>query len=116
MDDRATLLTRIYCEQGPAVWRFAARRVGRTDEADEILQETFLIAAKNWDAVKNAESPNAWLIGIARNIIRQRTRRANQRRSMEFAGDLTARAAKENNPRIEDMKAAIAALPQLQRE
>lgn len=41
-------------------------------DMDDILQETFIVAWRNWP--KRANNVSAWLIGIARNIIRHEIR------------------------------------------
>jgi RNA polymerase sigma-70 factor (ECF subfamily) len=59
----------LYDEHAEAIWRFVARLVGasRTEVAD-IVQETFLAAARSFDQFDAFRgSPRAWLCGIARH-------------------------------------------------
>jgi len=116
MDERADELSRLYLSEGPVVWGFAVRRVGTASEADEILQETFLVAAKDFEAVRAAVSARAWLLGIARNVIQQRHRWFRRRKTVELPYDYPDPPTEQPDSRIEFMRAAIRRLPQLQRE
>ncbi len=50
-----------------AVERFVKFKISKIDDAEDILQEVFLIAFENFDKLNNKEAFKAWLIGIARN-------------------------------------------------
>jgi RNA polymerase sigma-70 factor (ECF subfamily) len=56
------------------VWRFARRRCGGTDEADDAAAETFAVAWRRRDDLPS-EDVRLWLLGTARRVL------ANQRRS-----------------------------------
>ncbi len=57
------------------LYRFILLRVGGDrDAADELLQETCCVAANHARAPKDSESCEAWLRGIARNLIRKHWR------------------------------------------
>jgi len=116
MDERAAELTKLYQDHGPAVWSYAARRVAVVDEADDVLQETFVAAAKNFDGLRGAHSQKAWLIGIARNVIRHWTRNDRRRRCTELPRDHPATPPQPRDPRVEAMRTAIQGLPEPQQE
>lgn len=116
MQERANELSRLYAEVGPRIWSYAARHCRRAYEADEVLQETFLAAAKNWNGLLAAHSKQAWLIGIARNLIRHRIRQWASSKYVELCHEPTAPSSPKEDPRLEPMRAAIAKLPQAQRE
>jgi RNA polymerase sigma-70 factor (ECF subfamily) len=69
----------VYAEHVDHVWR-SLRRLGVSPpELDDAVQETFLIALRRWNQVREDVSWRAWLFGIARRIAshhrRGRTRR-----------------------------------------
>ncbi|MFC9976724.1 RNA polymerase sigma factor [Spirillospora sp. NPDC127200] len=57
----------------PRVYAYAVTRVGGT-LAEEVASETFVIAWRRRDVVPDI--PLAWLIGVARNVIREQCRQA----------------------------------------
>lgn len=54
---------------------FAWRLSGSEDEADEILQETFLEAQRSWDGFEGRSKASTWLGGIAIRLWKRRHRR-----------------------------------------
>jgi RNA polymerase sigma-70 factor (ECF subfamily) len=114
MDERLTMLDRLYREAGPLVHRRLQRWVGSGADADELLQDTFAVAASRYTALTRADSPRAWLLGIARNVARRFHRRVRLRRT-EPLGDL-AQPPAEEDARLEEMRRAIASLPPELRE
>ncbi|QXJ23803.1 sigma-70 family RNA polymerase sigma factor [Actinomadura graeca] len=72
----------------PRVYAYAVTRVG-TAQAEEVASETFAIAWRRRDVVPDV--PLAWLIGVARNVIREQYRDAL--RQDLIAAELTAWAA-----------------------
>jgi RNA polymerase sigma-70 factor (ECF subfamily) len=116
MDGPATDLTALYRRFGPLVWAYLRRRMGGADEADDALQETFLAVARDPEAVATARSPRAWLLGVARNIARGRTRAAIRRRNHPLPEDYPAAPPAAEDSRLEDMRRAIDRLPEGQRE
>lgn len=115
MDERADL-SRLYMEIGPVIWTYAARRLGRGHDADEVLQDTFVVAARNFHAVEMAASPRAWLLGIARKVVQERARRLRRQRSARLDADIAALPKEDADWRLDAMRRAIARLPEPQRE
>ncbi|HKQ49333.1 MAG TPA: sigma-70 family RNA polymerase sigma factor [Phycisphaerae bacterium] len=107
-------LEELYRRVGPVLLAYLRRHVGRGD-AEELLQETFVIAARQPDALVAADSPRAWLFGIARNLARQNLRRRAYRDMASLDGDPAA-AAIETDDRLDAMRSAIRGLPIAQRE
>jgi RNA polymerase sigma-70 factor, ECF subfamily len=100
------------------VWRCGGRR----DEADEIVQETWLVAVRNirqFDPVQGSFA--GWLRGVAANLIRNHLRRKAKARQMgeplvddpaaEPAGQ-AGRAAERQTEQVERIAAALDALPE----
>ncbi len=116
MDKAADELDAIYREDGPAVRRYLLRRMADADVADDLLQETFAVVAGDLERLGAARSPRAWLIGIARNLLREHLR-AVARREVPCSPDQHAAPGEEpEDPRLEAMRQAITRLPETQRE
>jgi len=115
MTDSTVNLEQLYKEVGPAIWAFIRRRTPDAATAEELFQDTFLMAARRPDALAEARSQKAWLFGIARNLLRGHVRR----RSPELTASMDELPG--NEPRqvegpIEEMRQAIRRLPDAQRE
>jgi RNA polymerase sigma-70 factor (ECF subfamily) len=81
-----------------------------------MLQEVFVVAIKNMDALKAATSKRAWLIGIARNIRRAYLRREARRRTSPLPDEPAGSLPESEDARVEAMRTAIRKLPDGQRE
>jgi RNA polymerase sigma-70 factor (ECF subfamily) len=58
-----------------AVFRFALRLSGARDQAEDLVQETFLRAFRSWDKYTPGTQCKSWLFTICRNVfLRQRER------------------------------------------
>ena len=58
-----------------AVYRFALRLSGSADEAEDLVQETFLRAFRSWDQYTQGTKAKSWLFTICRNVfLRKRER------------------------------------------
>ncbi len=53
-------------EHGDALYRYARSKVARDDEAEDLVQETFLAALRNWPGFRGDSSLRTWLIAILR--------------------------------------------------
>ena len=78
-------LRRIFDAHFVEVQRYCARRLGPED-ANDAVSEVFLVAWRRLDAVPKGEDALPWLIGVARNAVR------NASRSRRRAGRLAVRA------------------------
>lgn len=104
---------------GPRVHRYVAVRIGRTTDAEDVVQEIFLGVWRGLPTFRyeHAGSFPGWLFGIARHVVAEHLRRALGRatvgldqveeRSVEFEGDLVSRRA---------LVEALNSLPASQRE
>jgi RNA polymerase sigma-70 factor (ECF subfamily) len=61
-----------------AVYRFALRLSGSPDQAEDLVQETFLRAFKSWGQYTKGTQAKSWLFTICRNVF-LRTRERGQR-------------------------------------
>jgi RNA polymerase sigma-70 factor (ECF subfamily) len=79
--DRQQRLLRVFHRGGDALYRFVLVRVyGDRDAADELLQQTCHEAARSRKMPEDDAECEAWLRGIARNLIRRHWRRTKKRR------------------------------------
>lgn len=64
-----------------AVYRFALRLSGAPDQAEDLVQETFLRAYRSWDQYTRGTAAKSWLFTICRNVFlrsRERTKRHDE--------------------------------------
>lgn len=116
MDDRMRNLERLYLDVGPDVLRFLRRSLASAADADELLQETFLVVAKDYAALEGARSQRAWLIGIARKLVSAQRRRSAIRRTLSLMTEPVATPTTNTSDELESIRSAIAGLPAAQQE
>ena len=104
----------LYREHGASLLRYLGRTFGSCAPAEDLLQETFVHALGRPAECMAAESPRAFLFGIARHVGLTAVRRAEVRATVPIA-DVEAKAHAGDEP-FEAMRAAIAKLPAAVRE
>ena len=67
-----------------SVYRFLRRWVGNDIAAEELTQETLVIAWQKHRQLKNASSLKVWLLQIARRVAIDRARKIARDKSIEF--------------------------------
>jgi RNA polymerase sigma-70 factor (ECF subfamily) len=68
-------LRRLYAESVGTLYAYVSRRCGGVREnAEDVTQETWLRAVRNWRANGVPDNPLAWLTTVARNLIINRAR------------------------------------------
>lgn len=65
-----------------AVYRYALRLSGAPDEAEDLAQETFLRAFRNWDSYTPGTRIRSWLFTICRNLFFRARERAGRRQEI----------------------------------
>ncbi|WP_461008562.1 RNA polymerase sigma factor [Streptomyces capparidis] len=85
MADEAERFTAMYDECRRRVWAYVVSRAGR-QVADEVVSETFTVAWRRFAELP--EPPLPWLLGVARNVLRDSVRAEVRRES--FAAELRA--------------------------
>lgn len=78
-DDDKERFTALYDRYRMRVWAYAASRAGG-GLADEIVSETFMVAWRRFADLPAAELP--WLLGVARNVMREEVRAEARRASL----------------------------------
>jgi RNA polymerase sigma factor (sigma-70 family) len=92
--DRTERLAALYDAHEDRLYRLARRLVSSAEDARDLLQETFLRAAKSAKSIPSGlPSEEAWLVRILINIRRDQWRKADVRRRY---------ASLETNPTISD--------------
>lgn len=116
MSSQLENLEQRYRDEGPAVLGFLRRWVASRTDAEELLQEVFVLAAKDMAALEAARSQKAWLIGIARNLVLAHRRRMAIRQTLSLTDEPAARAPAVEDERLDAVRHAIERLPEAQRE
>ncbi len=65
----------LYRRHAPAVTAAVVRLIGRHADADDVVQDTFVIALERLSALRSGEAFRAWVARIAVNEVRRRLRR-----------------------------------------
>jgi RNA polymerase sigma-70 factor (ECF subfamily) len=71
----APLLAQLVTEHHAAVYRYAFRLCGSAADAEDITQQTFLIAQQKLDQVRESDRAGHWLLVVARNAFLKSCRR-----------------------------------------
>jgi len=100
----------LYRVHTPALYRFAVLRVGR-DAAEDVVQETWLRAARGLAAFRWQASLRTWLTGIALNLCRE-----HYRRGMGLVALSDAGADGQRTAGGAELRQAISTLPDRYRE
>ncbi|MBI4624121.1 MAG: RNA polymerase sigma factor [Verrucomicrobia bacterium] len=114
MDDAIAKLEHLYRDMAPALLAYFRRQPTLAGAAEDLLQDTFVRAIRGFDRLQASVSPRAYLFGIARHVSLDalRTRRPME----ELMAEPAAPPAAPEDARLEPMRAAIAKLPEPQRE
>ena len=108
---------RFYRAEWSSVLGLVYALTGSRWAAEDIAQEAFLRAHRDWDRVVAMERPGAWVRTVALNLARSRLRRrgAEFRALRRWIG-LQVMAFPELEPTSEDFWAAVRSLPKRQAE
>src|ERR671910_3830793 len=103
----------------PSLRAFAISLSGNVDRADDLVQDTIVRALANAHRFEPGTNLNAWLFTILRNLFHSEYRK--RRREVEDADGsyaATLRTAPDQQAHLdfEDLRTALARLPQDQRE
>lgn len=114
MSDPLIQLEQLYHDTAPALLGYFRRQLAVPADADDLLQETFVRAIRGFDQLQQAATPRAYLFGIAHHVRLDALRR--RRHHEPLSNEPIAPPAGEEDARLEPMRAAIARLPESQRE
>jgi RNA polymerase sigma-70 factor, ECF subfamily len=102
----------LYRAHGPDLISYLRRGFGRWAAAEDLLHETFVQAIRHQDRLTEADSPRAWLFGIARHVGLTAARKHRPTDPLDDA----PQSSKVRDPQIEAMSDAITSLPEILRE
>jgi len=107
----------LFDDIGPMVMNFLRRRIAERSEVEDVYQETLLALFQARHTYQPSRPLEPWLFAIARNVAADHARRYWTRASFEQLTDLIPeRAAAEESSAEPRLEAAMARLPEQQRE
>lgn len=68
-------IEKLFCEHRHHLLRFVQRYVRKMEDAEDVVQSTFLEAMRCSDRFSGLSKPSTWLFGIALNLARNQVRR-----------------------------------------
>lgn len=68
-------ISRLVEEHYEFLYRFAYRLSGSPQDAEDLTQQTFVAAQRNWGQLREGDKARAWLTAILRNLWRKSFRR-----------------------------------------
>ena len=96
MEGRDTAIPRLLEQHGGRLYGLGLRLCGAPEEAEDLVQETFLQAYRSWDQFEGRSKPSTWLFTIASRVCqRMHRRRAGQPEKMESLDELAPFLDKE---------------------
>jgi RNA polymerase sigma factor (sigma-70 family) len=100
------------------LYRLARRRVASDSDARDIVQQTLLQLHRARADFRSDSRLRPWLFTIAMNLVREHHRRKGRKREESLVAEPTAREAapEEMSDRAARVRAALAMLPDQQRE
>ncbi len=112
MSGLAARLEHLYRENAGRLLRYFRSRHTRAEQAEDLLQQTFVHAAAGAERLAAAASPQAWLFTIARRVAATAARRSRPTGPL----DADPPARPEAILPLDEVRAALAALPAIHRE
>jgi RNA polymerase sigma-70 factor (ECF subfamily) len=86
---RDLALERLMDEEGGRMYGLGMKLCGNSEEAEDLVQETFLQAFRKWDQFEGRSAPSSWLYTIAARICQRRNRlRSGEPARLESLSDL----------------------------
>ncbi|HKO74386.1 MAG TPA: RNA polymerase sigma factor [Gaiellaceae bacterium] len=108
---------RIYRRHRREVYGSVLRDVRDPDEAEDVTQAAFLNAFRAMRRGDKPEKPRAWLLTIARNVVRRRAQlRAERPQEVELDSELLLTLDEDEGSASADIHAALLRLTDAQRE
>lgn len=99
-----------------ALERFVRWRIGNADDADDILQDTLLLAYHNRDRLQDADSFKPWLLQIARNQCNEHYRRRARREESPLREEAAVGFLSQSSERSLMVRDILERLPRKSRE
>ena len=87
METQADIITELVQKHTSELVAYAATRVRNREEADDLVQNTFIAAFKGLENYKGDSSHRTWLFSILRNKITDHYRKFYRGKDQEISGD-----------------------------
>jgi len=101
----------LYRRHTPAVYRFVLRLLGgNVQEAEDVIQETWMRAARGLEGFRWKSALKSWLTGIALNRVREMARK-KKRSLVEVGGEWEMAAVASDPGQRIDLDRALELLP-----
>jgi RNA polymerase sigma factor (sigma-70 family) len=103
----------------PPLWRYIRRMAGADDVADDLAQDVWLRIVRGLPRLEDPARIRAWIFGIARRVLMDRLRAQYSAPAMaEVELDAIETAPQDSDllERIDELEAALATLPAIERE
>ncbi len=107
---------RLFGRYGDEIYRFARFSLGSSPEAQDVVQEVFLGALRNWDRFAGRSSERTWLFAIAKHAIADSLRRRRSDPSESTERLQSVQAAEDVGLGRLDLEASLRLLPIAQRQ
>ncbi len=102
-------------QHAQTVFRYAYRLSGSVADAEDLTQETFLLAAKNIAQLENPERAQGWLLAITRNVFLRQRRGPHVTLLDDMAAAAVESQSDSNDTDEQLIQIAIQSLPEQQR-
>src|SRR5689334_20007508 len=109
-------IARLAAEHHASVYRAAYRLCGSTADAEDLTQQTFLIAQRSLEQLREATAARAWLAAILRSCFLKTVRRRRPLTAADRELDLTLVPGPIPEPSLVDSERLQAALDALSPE
>lgn len=109
-------IARLAAEHHASVYRAAYRLCGSAADAEDLTQQTFLIAQRSLDQLRNAAAARAWLSAILRSCFLKTVRRRRPLTAADRELDLTLVPGPIPEPSLVDSERLQTALDSLSSE
>jgi RNA polymerase sigma factor (sigma-70 family) len=115
---RAAAFERLFRDTRTDLLTYVLRRSRTAEDAADVFAETYLVAWRRLEAIPPGDQARPWLFGVARNtLLKGVTRRGSNAALVErLASELRAVRAAHPPARTDALRAALAALPESDRE
>ena len=76
-------VTEWLAEHGDLLYRYAMKRIGQSDVAEDLVQDTFVAALRSADGFEGRSKVQTWLVGILRHKIADHLRKVSRQRQRD---------------------------------
>jgi DNA-directed RNA polymerase specialized sigma24 family protein len=108
-DPRDAQVLRLFAEHGDTVFRLGLLMLGLTQEAEDVVQETFLLLLKHLSSEGPLPNARGWILTVAAHICRDRQRAS--RRWLPWLAEADTRTSMDRADAGDPVRPLITAVP-----